>query len=329
MRLSIRTATSLGRACAISITTVVFAVGSVRAQSSPPLTVPEPELAAALSCPVAFTHADHPPVLLVHGTAITPEQSWAWNYAKVLPGLGYDVCTVRLPDHALGDIQVASDYVVFAVRTMAAASNRRIAVIGHSQGGLEPRWALRWWPDLRSLVDDYVGLASPNHGIYAADACAQSGNCWPAVWQMAENSHFLAVLNSVDEAAVPVSYTNVYSLTDELVQPEVPTPTSALRAATNVTNLAIQDVCPGRPVHHVGLLADAVTFAIVMDALDHEGPADPSRLAASICTQTLMPGVTAADVAAGNLMVYGDGAIAFSEHSGTPAEPPVAPYASE
>ena len=118
-------------------------------------------------------------------------------------------------------------------------------------------------------------------------------------------------------------------LTDELVQPEAPSPTSALRSASNVANIAIQDLCPGRPVHHVGLLADAVAFAIVIDALDHKGPADPSRLSASICAQALMPGVSPADVVAGNLTVYGDAVIAFSQHSGTPAEPPLASYASE
>ena len=102
-------------------------------------------------------------------------QSWAWNYAAALPGLGYPTCTVALPDAALGDIQVASGYVVFTVDTMSARWQSQVEVIGHSQGGIEPRSALRWWPGLRRKVDHYIGIASPDHGIYAADACAASG----------------------------------------------------------------------------------------------------------------------------------------------------------
>lgn len=300
--------------------------GLARAGSSPPLTVPRATLAGALRCPVAFTHHRHEPVLLVHGTGLTPDESWAWNYAKVLPRLGWDVCTVALPDAALGDIQVASQYVVYAIRAMARGSGRRVDVIGHSQGGLEPRWALRWWPDIRPLVDDYIGLASPNHGIYAADACADSGNCWPAVWQMAQGSHFLTALDSGNEAPGPVSYTDIFSQTDELVEPALPSPTAALSGGGNVSNIAIQSVCPARPVNHAQLLDDAVVFALVMDALDHPGPARASRVPLSVCAQALMPGVSPLDAAGGNAEVYGDAVIAFYDHPGVSHEPPLAAY---
>lgn len=60
----------------------------------------------------------HEPVLLVHGTGVTRRQNWGWNYWKVLPEAGFDVCWVQLPKASLGDIQVASEYVVFAVGRM-------------------------------------------------------------------------------------------------------------------------------------------------------------------------------------------------------------------
>ena len=97
------------------------------------------------------------------------------------PRDGYDVCWVTLPDRSVGDIQVASEYVVHAVRTINARSGRKVDIVGHSQGGLEPRWALRWWPSLLSKVDDLVTLATPNHGTIVADP---PGPTCPACWQM-------------------------------------------------------------------------------------------------------------------------------------------------
>src|SRR5205823_12901620 len=117
--------------------------------ADPPLDAPRAQLAAALRCPATFSHPEHAPVLLVHGTGLTPDESWSWNYGKVLPAQGYDTCTVALPDSALGDIQVASEYVVYAIERIHAITGRRVDVIGHSQGGLEPRWAVRWWAGAR------------------------------------------------------------------------------------------------------------------------------------------------------------------------------------
>jgi triacylglycerol lipase len=294
----------------------------------PPLDVPANELASALSCPASFSHRGHDPVLLVHGTGLNAEQSWAWNYERVLPTVGFDVCTVTLPAHALGDIQVASEYVVYAVRTMSAAAHRRVSVIGHSQGGLEPRWALRWWPDVPGLVSHYVGLASPNHGIDAADVCVASRNCWPAVWQFAHGSRFLAALNRGSESPGATLYTAVYSLTDELVQPVLPAPTAALAPAPNASSVAVQDVCPGRPVNHISLLDDAVVFSIVMRALTSSHPARAADIGRSVCTQTTMPGVTVAQAVVGNATTYADAVQGFSAEPGVKSEPPLSPYAS-
>ncbi|MCA1842178.1 MAG: lipase, partial [Actinobacteria bacterium] len=54
-------------------------------------------LAKALTCPATFKRT-HNPVLFVHGTTLTAQSNWAWNYGKVLPARGYDVCLVELPD---------------------------------------------------------------------------------------------------------------------------------------------------------------------------------------------------------------------------------------
>ena len=304
---------------------VLVALGaSPAAAKDPPLSVPAAQLRAALACRPTFEHPDRNPVLLVHGTAITPEESWDWNYAKALPAAGYDVCWVRLPDRALGDIQVASEYVVYAIRRIHRLSGRKLTVIGHSQGGIEPRWALRWWRGARRAVDDYIGLASPNHGVAGADVCASSGNCWPAVWQMASRSHFLAALNSRDETPGRVSYTSLFSETDELVQPFTRVP---LTGGANTANIRVQDLCPGRYVHHVGMIEDVVVYDLVLDAMTHPGPADPARVRRAACFWTFMPYVTMGTAFKGNMRLYGNAAKAFYQHPGTRQEPPLAPYA--
>lgn len=48
-------------------------------------------------------------------------------------------CDVALPDHAMSDTQVAGEYVARAIRTTARKADRRISVLGYSQGGMLPR----------------------------------------------------------------------------------------------------------------------------------------------------------------------------------------------
>lgn len=295
-----------------------------QAAADPPITMSRGALRAALQCPQQFTHRDHEPVLLVHGTGLNADESWAWNYEQALPRSGFDWCAVTLPDRALGDIQISAEYVAWAVERIHDLTHSKVAIITHSQGGMEGRWALRWWSRVRADTADLVDLASPNHGIYAANACASSGNCWPAVWQMASGSHFLKALNSVSETPGRVSYTQIYSRTDELVEPSS---TAPLKGGTNTSNVAIQSICPGRVVHHAGLLTDPVAWELTLDALTHPGPASPDRTSRNACLETTMPYVTEADVLTGNAFLYSRAALAFYQHPGVHSEPPLKPYA--
>ncbi|HEV3128047.1 MAG TPA: hypothetical protein VGY32_03645 [Solirubrobacteraceae bacterium] len=294
------------------------------AQADPRLDVPAGGLRASLQCPRHFGHRRHNPVLLVHGTGLNADESWDWNYELALPSSGYDWCAVTLPDRALGDIQVSSEYVVYGIERMYALTHRKLTVITHSQGGMEGRWAMRWWTKARSETADLIDLASPNHGIYAADGCAGSGNCWPAVWQMARTSHFLHALNSGSETPGRVAYTQIYSQTDELVEPST---TAPLHGGANTANLAIQSICPGRVVHHAGLLSDPVVWELVLDAMTHPGPANPGRIDRGACLEAAMPYVTAAQVLTGNAFLYGRAVLAFQQHPGVSTEPRLEPYA--
>jgi LPXTG-motif cell wall-anchored protein len=276
-----------------------------------------------VGCPFGFQHPGHEPVLLVHGTSLTAAENWSWSYEVALPAAGFDVCTVQLPDRALSDVQVASEYTAYAIREVATRAHRKIAVVGVSQGGIEPRWALKWWPDTRQLVRDYIGMASPNHGALFANAdCVDE--CPPALWQHVTSSQFITALNSGAEVYPPVAYTDVYSTTDWVIQPSLINPTAAL---TGGTNIAVQSICPGRFVDHVQSIADAVYYAVVLDALTHPGhTADPSRIDPGVCQQLFLPGVDPATAAAHIAEIYETAGVVQAQHAKTTAEPALACY---
>jgi triacylglycerol lipase len=267
------------------------------ADDSPPLTVPVQALEGALHCPAAFVNDGHEPVLLVHGLGATGVENFGWNLARALPAQGFDVCTVDMPARAWSDIQVSSEYVVHAVRTIAAATGRKVDIVGHSEGGFQPRWATRWWSDVRAHVDDIVTLGTPHHGVIdpTLKLLTCPIPCVPgALWQMREGSAFLRALNAGDETPGDISYTSIWSATDELVQVlALGTPTSNLAGASN---LMIQDLCPGRPVSHVGLATDAPTFAVILDALTRDGPADRTRVDPITCLQGTIAGLQYTDL---------------------------------
>jgi len=309
---------------------VALGAGAAPAAAEAPGPALETDVAtldASVTCPEVFEHLDRDPVLLVHGTATTSEESWPWSLGAVLPEAGYDVCTVDLPERALVDQQRSAEHVVHAVRAMrsrlaAAGADRQVDVIGHSQGTLEPRWALRWWTDVRAAVDELVQLAPPNQGTSSAQALCQLGSCPPAAWQMVPGSAYLTALNTGDGVPAEVDVTAVVSLTDDLVQPA-----PAASALPGATVVVLQDLCPARYVGHVQLLADAVAVAVVLDALGHDGPADPSRIDPAVCAQLTAPGTDPVTVAAASAQVYAGGAAALAAGPQATAEPPLRPYA--
>jgi triacylglycerol lipase len=295
-------------------------------RTGPALAVAAADLAAALECPEALAPGAHA-VLLVHGTSVTPEENWSWNWALALPELGFLPCTVRLPDYAFVDIQDSSEYVVHAIRAMSDATGTKISVVGISQGGMQPRWAIRWWPDIRERIDDLVMLAATNHGAAFADASCAASPCLPALWQLRwGGSDFLSALNDGDQTPGDVSYTSIYSLTDPVIQPVVPAPPSALDGAVNV---AIQDICPGRPVEHAQEAYDAVAWALGIDALTHAGPVDVTRIDPGVCNEVVMPFVDPATAAAGGANIYLVAGTRQGAYAGkTDHEPPLKDYAT-
>jgi triacylglycerol esterase/lipase EstA (alpha/beta hydrolase family) len=263
-------------------------------QPGPPLSVPQSALDASLHC--QGTIAGHTPVLLVPGTGGDPAQNYAWSWEPALTALGIPWCDVTLPDHTQGDVQIAAEYVVNAIRIMHTAAGGRVSVIGHSQGGMLPRWVFRFWPDTRSMVDDDIGFAASNHGTTTA-ALPCSFGCSPADWQQSNTSQFIKALNSYQETFPGISYTEVYTHTDEIVQPNSNDSgsSSVHGGGGEITNVAIQQICPLDLSEHLALgTQDNTAYALAIDALSHSGPANPAAIPSSVCTDPLMPGINKA-----------------------------------
>ncbi|MGI8677729.1 MAG: esterase/lipase family protein [Jatrophihabitans sp.] len=298
------------------------------AGSGPPLGVPAKTLAAALSCSGDLGGAGPTPVLLVPGTTLTAEVNFSWNYETVFSAAGRPWCAVTLPNHAMSDIQVAGEYVVSAIRTMHEWSSRRISVVGFSQGGMVPRWALKWWPDTRAMIDDLVGIDPSNHGTLDAQPICLPG-CAPSIWQQRNGSAFLTALNAGQETYPGISYTQMYTATDEVVVPNLgPAASSALHTGPGrISNVLVQAICPVHLADHLTMgTFDPVAYALVIDALSHDGPADAARVARSVCTEPTIPGLNPVSVLANFTRLATVAATQVALYPHVPAEPPLAAY---
>src|SRR3954454_5673301 len=186
----------------------------------PKLSVPKSKLRSALRCAGSVTAAGRAPILLVPGTSLNPHVNFSWNWERALSQRRWNYCAIALPHNGMSDIQASGQYLVYALRRLHARSDRRVDVVGYSQGGMVPRWALRFWPRTRRMVDDLVGMSPSNHGTVDAVPACISG-CAPAFWQQRTAATFLRALTSRRETFHGVSYTSVYTRTDEVVVPNV------------------------------------------------------------------------------------------------------------
>lgn len=296
----------------------------------PALTVPTAALKASLLCSAGYATNRHEPILLVPGTTVTPAVEFSWTYERAFNQLHLPWCAVTLPFSTMGDIQIAGQYIVSAIRTMHAASGKKVQILGHSQGGMVPRWALRFWPDTRPMVDDMIGMAPSNHGTVDAYAlCLPVLGCAPAIWQQEAHSPFLAALNSGAETFSGISYTQIYTVLDEVVVPNFnETGSSSLHTGAGaIANVSVQSICPGHLTDHLLIgTVDPVAFALVMDAINHTGPAVPSRISHSVCGQLFQPGVDPAGFVLNfaKTSAYLGAVLATSPH--VHAQPALAPY---
>ena len=254
--------------------------------------------------------AQHPyPVVLVHGTFATENFSWQ-TLAPLLSDAGYCVfglnygatsSTTTYKDHIYGIDYVehsAAELQSFISNTTlpdtfepagnaagysAGSHPLQVDIVGHSQGGMMPRYMMdttgnQQYPGLGDAgqVHTLVGLAPSNHGTDAdglvpvfarlfgsnAYSFSTSSGC-PACGEQEAGSRFMTALDGKPDATGVNLYV-IESTMDELVTPYQ---SAFLPTTENVQNVTLQNQCPTDLTDHIGMIYDPVALQDVIAAL--------------------------------------------------------------
>jgi triacylglycerol esterase/lipase EstA (alpha/beta hydrolase family) len=227
--------------------------------------------------------AEHPrPVVLVHGTFGNATDNW-------LVGAPYiaarDFCVFELDYgqepgiplfHGLAPVaqsaQQLSDYVD---QVLAATGASQVDIVGHSQGGMMPRYYLKFLGGA-AKVHTLVGLAPSNHGTdldgietlaakYFPGAVSLIGSSCPACTDQIVGSPLMQELNAGGDTVPGVQYTVISSKYDEVVTPWQ----SQFLDGPNVHNVLLQDLCAVDLSEHVAIgTVDKIALHEAVDALD-------------------------------------------------------------
>jgi triacylglycerol esterase/lipase EstA (alpha/beta hydrolase family) len=232
--------------------------------------------------------AAHPrPVVLVHGTFGDMADSWQ-ALSPLLYDNGYCVFALNYGSYdGLGSVGVdatgpietsATQLKTFVNKVLSATRARQVDIVGHSQGGMMPRYYMKF-DGGASKIHTLVGLAPSNHGTtlngvftlagYFPGANAALTAC-PACVEQEAGSSFMTRLNSGGDTLPSVHYTVIESQNDEVVTPYQ----SAFLTgpSSQVTNIDLQKQCSLDQGEHLSMPYDHIADADVLTALD---PANP------------------------------------------------------
>jgi triacylglycerol esterase/lipase EstA (alpha/beta hydrolase family) len=227
--------------------------------------------------------AAHPrPVVLVHGTFADMSNSWQ-AISPLLKNNGYCVFALNYGDYngsgAIGvygvdDIPTsAGELNAFVDKVRGATGAAEVDLVGHSQGGMMPRYYLKNLGGAAE-VHTLVGLSPSNHGTtldglfilsnFFPGANQFTGALCPACEQQRAGSTFITSLNSGGETVPGVDYTVIQTRYDQVVTPY----TSAFLSGSNVKNILLQNQCILDLGDHLSMPYDHIAAADVLTALD-------------------------------------------------------------
>jgi triacylglycerol esterase/lipase EstA (alpha/beta hydrolase family) len=181
---------------------------------------------------------------------------------------------------ATGQIEAsAAQLRSFVDRVLTATGSGRLDIVGHSQGGMMPRYYMKFLGGA-AKVHTLVGLAPSNHGTtldglltlasHFPGTNAATADC-PACAEQQAGSPFMTKLNSGGDTVPGVDYTVIESRNDEVVTPYQ----SAFLTGPNVTNITLQDQCALDQGEHLSMAYDHIADADVLTALDPQHPVTP------------------------------------------------------
>ena len=240
------------------------------------------------------TRAHPRPVVLVHGTFADMADSWQ-ALSPLLADNGYCVFALNYGSsngsgeagvYATGPIATSAEELgAFVGKVLSATGAAQVDMVGHSQGGMMPRYYLRFLGGA-SKVRTLVGLAPSNHGttvngLFTLGRMLPGANSFLGLCQACEEqeagSPLLTKLNAGGETVGTVRYTVIESQNDEVVTPY----TSAFMSGRRVSNILLQQQCALDQGEHLSMPYDHIAGADVLNALD---PKHPVRAA---CTPVL------------------------------------------
>ncbi|MBJ6646924.1 esterase/lipase family protein [Streptomyces griseoincarnatus] len=235
--------------------------------------------------------AAHPrPVVLVHGTFGNSVDNWL-GLAPYLKNRGYCVFSLdygQLPGvpffHGLGPVEKSAEQLdAYVDRVRAATGAAEVDIVGHSQGGMMPRYYLKFLGGAAE-VNALIGIAPSNHGTtlsgltallpYFPGAEDLLSSATPALADQIAGSAFLTKLNAGGDTVPGVRYTVIATKYDQVVTPY----RSAFLTGPNVRNVVLQDLCAVDLSEHLAIgLLDRIAFHEVANALD------PARAKRTTC----------------------------------------------
>jgi triacylglycerol esterase/lipase EstA (alpha/beta hydrolase family) len=237
---------------------------------------------------------EHPlPIILLNGTTATQGTNWAVG-APVLANAGYKVYTFNYgnitqdpnsPIQATADIrQSARELSAEVERVLTETGAEKVILIGHSQGGgiLPVYYINNLGGDEK--VSQLIGIAPSNHGtdfnglvglrnlpILGPLLFAAVDLLGPAFGQQLLGSSFQKEVYGHGDTRPGVLYTTIASTNDEIVTPY----TQQALTGPNVTNIVLQDIYPGLPAGHLGVVLSPQVWSVVLDALASNPEANP------------------------------------------------------
>lgn len=226
--------------------------------------------------------AAHPrPVILVHGTLANSSDNWL-GLAPYLEQRDYCVFALDYGQlagvplfYGLGSIDKSAEQLsTYVDKVLAATGAAKADLVGHSQGGMMPRYYLKFLGGA-AKVNSLIALAPSNHGTtlsgltnllpYFPGAAQWLNTNTPALAQQIVGSDFLTKLNAGGDTVPGVHYTVLATKYDEVVTPYE----TQFLNGPDVKNVLLQDLCPLDLSEHALIgLTDRIAFHEVANALD-------------------------------------------------------------
>ncbi|WP_410874573.1 esterase/lipase family protein [Nocardia sp. A7] len=229
----------------------------------------------------------HPnPLVLVHGTSNTAKE---WNqltpdllaagYCTFVVDYGY-AARPFLQSGGLGPVRESvGEVAAFIDRVLIATGSGKVDIVAQSQGGVIAEYyaknlghadrigaeILLAPPTHGTTLSGVVGVIPPGSPLRDPVNTAMAALACPACADLETGSAFIRALNDGPVAQSGVRYAVIATRDDATVTPPG---AASFISEPGVTNLFVQDLCPGTRADHAGLPSHPVVKAWVLNQLD-------------------------------------------------------------